>query len=299
MFSFFKKVFIHWWNLNPFERAASISYTALFSLGPMILSLIGILGLFLGAEMAQTRIFEVLQSLLGTLDDNAHRMISNMMTQASFLKESRWATLIGVILFFLGSTAFFAHLKNILNIIWATPPHASLNNILSFIVNRIFSFLMVMMLSFLILISFLLGTLLSLFNTTISHYFSMSPLLFKWGNSLLSFLCIGLFFTFLFQFLPDRISPARLAEIKNYKISSWKDVLRGGFFTSLLTMLGRYIISFYINSMHVNDVYGAAGSIVVILLWVYYSSLIFLLGAVFTRTLTLQRSELLVDVIKK
>ena len=246
--------------------AASLAYYTIFSLTPLLVISISIAGAIFGKKAARGEIVVQIQSLVG---EEGAKLIQTALDNASSPDISNVASLISVAILLIGASGVFAQLQESLNIVWnvKAKPKASIWN---FIRKRILSFSMVLAIGFLLLASLVFSaviTTLSKFEIGIFSNFS-----FIWGllDTGISFGLITLLFALIYRYLPD------------VKIS-WKDVWVGGIITALLFTLGKWGLGFYLGRASFASTYGAAGSLVVILAWVYYSAQILLFGAELTQ----------------
>ncbi len=251
------------------QRAAALSYTTLFSLAPTFLIAIGLVGIFYGRDAAEGRIFNEISQFMGT---DAANSIQNIIRHVSFGGQDVMATIIGSLLFFLGLTTTFSQLKHTLNEIWSVRSDPDSNNLLYFLKTRLLSLALIMTLAFLLLVSLIVSAFLAKFGDLVSQYLLLPGLVLKLINGMVSLTVISVFFSLTYKILPD-------------VYIEWKSALMGGLITTLLFFLGKYLIAIYLGHSNIANVYGVAGSLVVILVWVYYSSLVIFLGAVITRIL--------------
>lgn len=262
-----KETFINWYNSDPFRLSAVVAYYAVFSLPGLLLIIVTVIGYFIGEEVVTGEIYQQASSLMG---DEGAKQLQTMLQNAYESKSSTFATIAGVAILLFAATTLFVHLKISLNRIWgveAQPERAWL----AAIKDRIFSFGLVLVIGFLLLVSLVISSLISAFSGLISDLFGPNSVyIYQFMNELISLVIITLLFSAIFKWMPD-------IKIK------WKDVLVGSFITALLFTVGKTIIGLYIGQTNPGSTYGAAGSIVLILLWFSYSSLIFFLGAEFTQ----------------
>ena len=261
-----KATYERWYNHDPFVLSAALSYYAIFSLPALIIVVISSSGFLFGKEAVSGELYRQINNLIGK---EGALQIQDMVAKASLSKDSWQATVISIITILFSATAVFTQLQNSLNLIWGvkvTPQKAWLN----YIISRIFSFGMVAMLGFLLLVSLVVDSVLSAFyHWIIGHLSFVSALVIYLINNLVSLGMFTLFFGVIFKVLPD---------VK----MRWSNVWIGSLFTALLFTLGKLCISYYLSQANPGSTYGAAGSVIVILLWVSYSSLILFFGAVFT-----------------
>ncbi|NJK78752.1 MAG: YihY/virulence factor BrkB family protein [Chloroflexaceae bacterium] len=264
---FFKQVFQEW-NQDKVPRlAAALAYFTIFSIAPFFIIVIAIAGFIFGREAATDQIVGQLQGLMGTAGAEA---VQGIIQRANEPQGGLVATVIGLVTLFIGSTGFFGQLQDALNTIWRVQPRPDLG-IKNIIYSRATSFVVVLGVGFLLLITLVLSTVLSAFGDVLGGYLpgGAGGLALQLINFVISFLVTTLLFAMIYRLLPD----AKVA---------WSDVWIGATITALLFAIGRYLIGFYIGNSNFTDTYGASGAIIVVLIWVYFASLILLLGAEFT-----------------
>ncbi|MDQ6620568.1 MAG: YihY/virulence factor BrkB family protein [Pseudomonadota bacterium] len=248
------------------SMGAAISYYTVFSIAPLLLIIIAVAGLVLGREAASGQIFAQLQGLLG---DEGATAIQGMVKSASSSGKSTIATIIGVVTLLLGATTVFGELQTSLDRIWKTPAAAKTEGLWQLLRTRVLSFGMILAIGFLLLISLAASAALAAMGKWWSPLFGGSEVLLQIANLVFSFIVITVLFALIYKFLPR----VRIA---------WHDVWIGAAVTALLFTIGKTLIGLYIGKSGVASGFGAAGSLVVLLVWVYYSAQIFLLGAEFT-----------------
>ena len=255
-----------WWNDNVPRLGASLAYYTLFALAPILIVAITIAGFFFGAEAVQR---EVTGQISGLVGQDGAEAVQAMLVAASQRSGNGVATAIGILTFFLGATGAFLELQTALNGIWRVKPKpdAGINDML---VQRLLSFGLVIGVGFLLLVSLLVSAALSALNSYIGRLVPDVAMLWQGVNTLVSLGVVTLLFAMIYQFLPD--VDLRL-----------RDVWVGALVTAGLFNIGKFLIGLYLGTSGVATTYGAAGSVVVLLIWVYYSSQIVLLGAEFTR----------------
>jgi membrane protein len=249
------------------KLSASLSYYTIFALGPMLIVIISFAGIFLGREAVEGKLYGQIQSLVGSA---AAEQIQSIIANLQQSQQSVTAAIIGIILLILGATGVFTEIQGSINYIWSIRAKPK-KGWLRFLTNRLVSFSLVISCGFILLVSLTINALIELLNEKLQYYFeSVTIVVFYIVNWLLIFAIISALFAIIFKVLPD-------ATIR------WRDAIIGAGFTALLFMLGKFLISLYIGKSNVGLTYGAAGSIIVILVWVYYSSLILYFGAEFTK----------------
>jgi len=262
-----------WWAKDPFKESAVIAYYAIFSLPGLLVVIITIAGYFFGADEVNNHVTSQISSALGA--DTA-KQIQDMIATASRSKNSVWASIIGVITILVGATGVFVQFQKSLNIIWEVKSDKSKSGIWSLIRGRLFSFGLLVAIAFIMMVSFIVTSLLSAMGDWLSSHFSDSLLvIIQIINFIVSGLIIALLFAIMFKFFPD-------AKVK------WNHVWRGSIVTALLFIAGMYGLSLYFGKADPGNGYGAAGSIILILLWVSYSSMIVFYGAEFTHAYAVQ-----------
>jgi membrane protein len=254
-------------NNSGLKHSAALAYYTVFSLAPMLVVIIWLGSRVFGQEAVEGQIFGEIRGFVG---DNAAMQIQEMIRHVSENEDGTLASVIGGITLIIGATVVFIEIQDTLNIIWGVKPKPK-SGLLKLLVNRLLSFSMVIGIGFLMLVSLVISAFLASLSGIIQNflpeiYFKISLVL----NYALTFLIITALFVFIFKFLPD-------AKIR------WKDVISGALATSILFIIGKFGISLYLGFSDVASAYGAAGSLIVILAWVYYSSIILFFGAEFTQ----------------
>lgn len=262
-----KNTFSAWTKADPFRQSAVVAYYAVFSIPALLVIVIAIAGLVFGHEAVQGEISEQVKSTLGS---SAAESVEEIIAQASRQKTSVIATIIGVVTLILGSTGVFAELQTSLNQIWEVQV-ISKKKWLRSIKTKLFSFGLVLSIGFLMLISLLITTALEAIGGKINENLSdVMMIVFRILNFVVPFGVITVLFALIFKILPD-------AKIK------LRDVWVGAMVTTLLFILGKFALGIYFAKANPASAYGAAGSIVLIMLWVSYSCMILFFGAEYTK----------------
>lgn len=249
------------------KLSASLSYYTIFSLGPLLLLLISLVGFFLGEEAIKGQLFAEINGLVG---NKAALQIQEIIQNLELSGKTTSAAIIGVITLVVGATTVFAEIQDSINMIWRVKAKPK-RGWLKLLKDRLLSSSLIIGLGFLLIVSLVInGALQALSDILKNHFPDVTVIVFNVLNLLISFLVITTLFGVIFKVLPD------------VKIH-WKDVRAGAFFTAILFMLGRFLIGLYIEQTGTESTYGAAGSVIVILVWVYYTAAIMYLGAEFTR----------------
>ena len=263
-----KEAFKKWWDRDPFRESAVIAYYAIFSLPGLLVVVVTIAGYFWGGDAVSGRLYG---QVAGALGSDTAEQVQNIVTIASQSKDSIWGTIMGVGIIIFGATGVFAQFQKSLNTIWEVEASATKSGIMSFLKTRIFSFGLIVSIAFLLLISLVVSSILSAFSSWVLVHWSESLLIiFQIFNAVFSLAIIAVLFALMFKFLPD-------AKIR------WRTVWIGAFATSLLFVIGKSALGLYFGKASPGSGYGAAGSIILILLWTSYSSMIVFLGAEFTK----------------
>jgi membrane protein len=248
------------------SMGAALAYYTLFSLAPLMLIVVAVGGMLFGQDAARGEIAAQLVLLMGSA---GARAVQDLLVSVRQPEQGTLATGLGLALLFLGATSVFAELQNALDRIWHAPPSWTGGTWLTLVRTRMLSFGMVLALGFLLLVSLVFSAALALMGHWIEPVFGAWYALADLSNALAAFAMVTAMFAVIYKVMPR----ARV---------QWRDVWTGALFTAMLFSLGRYLIGLYIGRSGVVTAFGAAGSLVVILLWVYYSAQIFLLGAEFT-----------------
>ncbi|MDD4968572.1 MAG: YihY/virulence factor BrkB family protein [Paludibacter sp.] len=256
-----------WLAKDPFHESAVIAYYAIFSLPGLLVVIMTLAGYFFGREAVNNQVAAQFASTMGA--DTA-RQIQDMIIQATKLKNSLLATIIGLVTILVGATGVFAEFQNALNAIWEVKMDPKKSGVWAIIKVRLFSFGLIISIAFLLIVSLLISALISAFGTWLTNHFSNSFLLIlQLLNAGLSLSIMAVLFALMFKFLPD-------AKIK------WKHVWIGSFLTAFLFEIGKFGLGFYFGKANPGTGYGAAGSVILIMLWVTYTSMIVFFGAEFT-----------------
>lgn len=255
------------WSEDKAARlGAALAYYSVFSIGPLVLLAAGIASLIFGQDAAQGK---VVDEIKGTVGEPVAKALQQMLAHGS---QSGWgtgATIFGVVALLFGASGVFGQLQDALNTVWKVAPKPG-RGIWGIISDRFLSLTMVLGTGFLLLISLVLSAALSALSNSLNALFPGGAIVWQIVDQVVSFIVIGLLFAMIFRLLPD----AQVA---------WRDVWIGAALTALLFSLGKFLLGWYLGREGVTSGFGAAGSLVIILLWVYYSSQILLFGAEFTR----------------
>lgn len=260
---------------NSMRMSAALAYYTVFSIAPMLIVIISLCDIFYGREAVQGAIFGHIQSLIGA---EAALQIQQIITNATLSRDVSWASVVGIAALIFAATGVFAEIQDSINYIWRLKAKPK-KGWLKLITNRLLSFSMVVSLGFISLVSLVVSSLLDLLGDKLVSMFPHIAVVVAYVvNLIITFGTITILFAIIFKVLPD----ARI---------EWRDVMTGALTTAVLFMLGKLGIGYYLGKAHIGTTYGAAGSVVIILLWVYYSATILYFGASFTREYALHKGR--------
>ena len=261
-----KATFVEWDEDKASRLAAALAYYTAFSLAPLLVISIGIAGLVLGEQAAQGEIVIQLQGLIGV---EGARLVEQMIAASRKPAQSITATAIGVAVLLFGATGVFGQLQDALNTIWEVKPKPG-RGWRGILRDRFLSFTMVLGTGFLLLVSLVLSAALAWLGGHLDAYLALPEAVMHIVNLLLSLALITFLFALIFKLVPD----AKIA---------WHDVWIGAAITALLFSLGKFLIGLYLGKSTVASTFGAAASLAILLVWIYYSAQILFLGAEFTQ----------------
>ena len=246
--------------------AAALAYYSIFSLAPLLLIAVSIVGIFFGDDAASGVLDDQLRASMG---DAAAAAVQEMVANARKPADNLLASLMGLTVLVIGAGGVFGQLQDALNTVWGIAPRPG-RGLRGIVRDRFLSFSMVLGIGFLLLTSLALSAFLQAASDTVGRVLPLHPLFWAVLSAVVSFAVISLLFAAIFKVLPD-------AEI------AWRDVVEGALFTAALFTLGKFALGWYLGREATSSTYGSAGSLVLILLWVYFSAIILLLGAEFTQ----------------
>lgn len=262
-----KNTFSGFMNDKGLKLSASLAYYTIFALAPLLLLLISLAGIFLGKDAIQGKIFGELRGLLGS---SAALQVQDMIKAIELSGKSTMAFIIGIVTLVVGATSIFGEIQDSINIIWKVKAKPK-RGWLKILKDRLLSSSIIVSLGFLLVVSLVInGVLLALTDKLMKILPQITVFIAQILNLAISFSVITILFATIFKVLPD-------VKIK------WKDVRVGAFFTACLFMIGRFVIGQYISTTGAGSTFGAAGSLIIILLWVYYTAAILYIGAEFTQ----------------
>lgn len=255
------------------KLSASLAYYTIFSLGPLLIVIIYLCSIFLGREAVEGSVYTHIQGFIGK---DAAAQIQDIIKNASITGKGGFAAVIGVITLLIGATTVFGEIQDSMNGIWGLKPRPKAG-IMKLVKDRLLSFGLIGSLGFLLLVSLGATAVVEAIGNRLMRAFpDVTVVLFYIINLILTLTVTTILFSVIFKVLPD-------AKIR------WKNIWPGAIATSLLFLIGKFAISFYISKSSVGTTYGAAGSLVILLLWVYYSSIILYFGAEFTKAYAVRR----------
>ncbi|MDX2074906.1 MAG: YihY/virulence factor BrkB family protein [bacterium] len=267
IFNLFKRTYLEWNDDNIPRLAAALAYYITFSLAPLLVLTIAIVGFVLQRPDAHDTLVNLVNETIGL---SAGSFISGLIEGIRQPQSGVVSTVLSVLALFFGALAVFEQLKGALNTIWHVPKEKIRGGIRGFLFNKLISFTMIIMLGFLMAASLLLTGFSSIVESFVLSIIPSAELPIRVAHILFSFALVTILFAIIYRILPDITL-------------QWRDVWVGAMVTMLLFNLGRFVLGLYLSNSGTASLYGAAGSFVLILLWIYYSALIVLFGAKFTQ----------------
>ena len=272
-----KKISIYWKVIkrsavefdkdNAFKLSASLSYSTIFAMAPLLIVIISLAGIFWGQQAVEGRIYEQVRGLVGS---SAALQIQDIIKNIQQSRHTVTGAIIGGVILIVGATGVFTEIQGSINYIWSIQAKPK-KGWLKLIMNRLLSFSMIIVFGFISMVALVINSLMDLLSNYLKRYFSNFTIYFFYGvNLLLTLAAVIILFTIIFKILPDAII-------------AWRDAFVGACFTGLLFILGKFLIGLYLGHSSMGVMYGAAASIMIILVWVYYSSIILYFGAEFTK----------------
>ena len=267
IFSYTKQVFKEFSADNILKYSASLAYYTVFSIAPLLVIITTLSGIFFGKEAVKGEVYNQLNGLVGSV---AAVQIQDTIKEIHLTGNNFFASIISIVILLIGATSIFGEVQDSLNKIWGLRVKTR-KTWWKLILTRLLSFSLILSICFIMIASLVLNIIVASFGNFLNRYIHNFNVYFvEATDAIVSFLVSSFLFSLMFKILPD-------AKIR------WKDVFIGGFITAILFTLGKFAIAFYLGKSNLTTLYGAAGSIVIIMLWVYYSSIILYLGAEFTK----------------
>lgn len=268
-----RETFKKWNESSASNDSASLAYYAIFSIPGLLIIIIWIAGNFFGEEAIRGQISNQISGIMG---QDAAKSVQDMIAGALVDKENIFMKIIGIGSLVFGSTTLFFQLQRSLNSLWDVQP-APKKAFVKFLLDRANSLGMILILGFLLMITMVLSSLISLLNNWITNYFGVETyVLVELINYIIGFVVTMILFALMFKVLPD-------VEI------SWKPVWRGAFLTTVLFTLGKFLLSLYFGTAKPTSAFGAAGTVILIMMWINYSCMLIFFGAEFTKIYALKR----------
>ena len=254
------------------KLAASLSYYTIFAVAPLLIIIISIVGSIFGRAAVQGKVYTQIQSLVGS---DAALQIQEIIANVQNSHNTTIGTIIGIIILFIGATGIFTEIQGSINFIWSVKAKPK-KGWLKYLINRALSFVLVLTMGFLLVLTLISSTLFTVLGDKLIKNFPHATVYLLYSLNIVFLLIVitGLFMV-IYKVLPDAVI-------------SWRDALVGSVFTALLFLAGKYVIGIYLVTSKLGVTYGTAASIVIILTWVYYSSVILYFGAEFTRAFALE-----------
>ena len=266
-FKFLKQVFVEFVGDNILKYSASLAYYTVLSIAPLLVILLTVAGFFFGKESINGQLYVEINKLVGS---DAAVQIQTSIQNIHLNKDNAFATTIGIIVLTIGATGIFGEIQDSLNRIWGLKVRAK-KAWWKVLLDRLISFSLILSLGFVLIVSLVLNAIAVAISQKIIALLPGVGTIFLFViDTVVSLVITTILFGSIFKVLPD-------AKIK------WKDVIIGAFITACLFLLGKYGIGYYLGQSKLGSIYGAAGSIMIMMIWVYYSSAILYLGAVFTK----------------
>jgi membrane protein len=256
-----------WYRHNTLQLAAALSYYTLFSLGPLLLIATAIAGALFGRDAANG---ELLNQIGGMVGADTASVIAKVLASTRYPSANIFVSIVGIVALLLGATGVFIELRTDLNMLWDVKATESSSGVWGIVRERLLSFSLVIAVGFLLLVSLVMSAALAAMDKYFTGFLPLPDLLMRGASVLVSFVLVSLLFALIFRVLPS-------VTLK------WRDVALGAVITALLFNIGKIGIGLYIGRSAVASAYGASASIIVLLVWTYYSSLILFFGASLTR----------------
>jgi membrane protein len=257
---------------NCIKLSASLSYYTIFAIGPLLIIIISLSAIFYGREAVQGKLYGQISGLIGS---EAAIQVQEIIKKSQHANKSFIGTIIGTVVLIIGATGIFTEIQDSINYIWSLRAKPK-RGIIKYLINRLLSFSLIMSLGFLLLVTLVVNALMDLLSDRLTLHFPHTTIyLFYVLNLIIIFIIISVLFAIIFKVLPD-------GKIK------WKDAFTGAAFTAVLFIIGKAGIGYYLGRSNLGATYGTAASVIIILAWVYYTSIILYFGAEFTKVYALE-----------
>lgn len=273
IFSITKESALHFGSNNPFNLAASTAFFALFSLAPILIITISVFGFFVSNSEGREEIMNQVATLLG---EDSSQLLENAIQNYQIVENSTIGVIIGFIFFFISATTLFSVVKEAINYIWRVKAKADMKrSIIQLLMNRLFSFAVILSIVVVMLLSFAVDATTGFLSEFLEQHISTNLIIIaKWINYALSLVLTMIIFLLIYKILPD---------VKVH----WNASLFGTIITTVLFIAGKHIIQYIIGNSNLGAVYGTASSLIILLMWIYYVSIIFYFGVELCRQFSL------------
>jgi len=274
----FKASFMGFIDDNGLKLSAALSYYTIFSLPPLLIIIISLSGIFFGADAVRGEIFGQINGLVG---NNDALQIQEAIKNVKLSGHNFFLSIAGIVILFVGASGVFSEIQDSLNYIWGLKAKPK-RGLIKFVYNRLMSFSMIGSVGFLLMVGLIINSVIDVLNKRLILYFPNDSIVMIYiANLAIVFVITTLLFTIIFRTLPDGKILLR-------------DALVGASFTSILFMIGKFAIGYYLGRSNMASFYGAAGSVIILLAWVYYSAIILYFGAEFTKAYSLIKGHKIV-----
>jgi len=267
-----------WFDHNAFRLSAALSFYTIFALGPILIVSVAIAGLIFGKEAASGELMTQVSGLIGAQGAD---VIQKLIASTNYTRSNVIASIVGIVTMLLGATGVFVELRSDLNYLWDVPQKKNVSGLRSLARSQLLSFALVVSIGFLLLVSLTVSALLAALDKYFSFYLPAPSVVLYVLSNLVSFLLITVLFALMFRVLPN----VRLR---------WRSLVVGSATTALLFTIGKLAIGLYLGRSAVASMYGASASVLIVLIWTYYSAMILFFGACVTRALGESRGTWLV-----
>ncbi len=266
-FLLFKTAFLQFIDYNGLKLSAALSYYTVFSLSPFLIIIISLAGIFLGRKAVEGEVYEEIKGLVGS---STAIQIQDIIQNIQNIDRGVIGSIIGFIILIFGASSVFSEIQSSINYIWSTVK-SHRKGLIVFVIRKLLSFSLLLGIAFILLVSLFINAIVDVLSEHLKRYFpDFIVKSFYFTNIILIFVIISFLFTLIFKILPSAII-------------RWKDALVGATITAILFLLGKFAIGFYLGNSRIGVTYGTAASIIILMLWVYYSSIILYFGACFTK----------------
>jgi membrane protein len=253
-------------DFNGLKLAAALSYYTVFSIAPLLIVIISVAGVFYGQQAVEGKVYHQISGLVGS---DAALQVQDVISNIHKSNHGKAGGIIGAIILIIGASGIFSEIQGSINYLWSIPPPKK-RGFLMAVIRKLISFSLLIGVSFLLLVSLLVNAVVDALSDRIKHFFNGSMIsLFTVFNVLFILIIVSFLFTLIFKILPNAII-------------RWKDVIVGATITAFLFLIGKFAIGLYLGNSRIGITYGTTASIVILMLWVYYSSIILYFGAAWT-----------------